>query len=338
MVDRIEQIQTLSPAKNEFKMKGYTLKEDQHPRYEELRNPYSQPHDNRSSAERHSRSQRESGKSLRRSQSKDSRRASKQEYVPIRNHFANTSRDADSVKQRFKHHMKISKSKSRRGSKVGSETRSIEGKQRRHNTNIEEERNTFSTGQQQVTQFLFKKVKDPSFARPTVSSSKKNQSNRSSRVRLTIAEEVPNYADKSQLSEIETAIEDNTRNSKYRLFSLERKFKTQKHKSKEQIEGMMRKMNYLQEVNFEQQDKIKVLDDRKREANDTIDQMNSKLKMLNHRLNSQSDIQKHKDEKNTDKIIRLEKRIHQLTKELKEKSKKKSVELPHKKYERQRQI
>ena len=35
---------------------------------------------------------------------------------------------------------------------MGSETRSIEGKQRRHNTNIEEERNTFSTGQQQVTQ------------------------------------------------------------------------------------------------------------------------------------------------------------------------------------------
>lgn len=119
-------------------------------RYDELRNPYSQPHDNRSSAERYSRSQRESGKSLRRSQSKDSRRASKQEYVPIRNHFANTSRDADSVKARFKHHMKVSKSKSRRGSKVGSETRSnksIDARQRRHYTNIEEERNTFSTGQ-----------------------------------------------------------------------------------------------------------------------------------------------------------------------------------------------
>jgi hypothetical protein len=54
---------------------------------------------------------------------------------------------------------------------------------------------------------------------------------------------------KDHLSVQEEFSDENTRNSKYRLISLEKKFENQKNKSKDKLDSVTRRMTYLQNAN-----------------------------------------------------------------------------------------
>jgi len=61
-------------------------------------------------------------------------------------------------------------------------------------------------------------------------------------------------------------VDTNSRNSKYRLFSLEKKFLSAKHHSKHQLNSMSKKMFHLQNVNLDQQEKISTIDHEKKQT------------------------------------------------------------------------
>ena len=80
---------------------------------------------------------------------------------------------------------------------------------------------------------------------------------------------------------------------------------------------MTKKMEYLQSVNFDQQDKIKQIDQHKKETKTNLDSMQDKLKSLNTRMKTTNDMSKQKENKAIDKIEQLEQRIHQLQDQVK---------------------
>ena len=61
--------------------------------------------------------------------------------------------------------------------------------------------------------------------------------------------------------------------------------------------------------------------------------MHDKIQTLNHRLKSQGDILKYKDERNMEKVQQLEKRVIDLTNQVGMASKKKVKPLPFQKYQ-----
>jgi hypothetical protein len=79
-----------------------------------------------------------------------------------------------------------------------------------------------------ATAGISRKIKDPSFARPTVNSARKVNQSFDSRRRSH-----QDYSDETTL------------NSKYRLISLEKKFENQRIKSKDKLESVSKKMEYL---------------------------------------------------------------------------------------------
>jgi len=185
------------------------------------------------------------------------------------------------------------------------------------------------TGSNQNSQFVVKRTREPSYAKTTVSAIKRSL-RKSSKSRLVNMEEVnaSHFRDQS-MEQTEVLPEDEqSKNPKYRLFSLERKFQSQSMKSKEKLDQVQRKMYYLQNVNFEQQEKLRKMDQAKRETSGSVVQMHDKLKTLNHRIKSQSELQRHKEEKYQDKIAVLEKRIETLCSEVESVKTKKVKPLP----------
>ena len=93
-----------------------------------------------------------------------------------------------------------------------------------------------------------RKIREPSYQRSTVNSSAKkvNQSFDNRRA--------PDYSD------------DPTLNSKYRLITLEKKFDMQRQKSQHKIEHVSKKMEYLVSATDSQQERIRKLDQEKRET------------------------------------------------------------------------
>mgnify|MGYP006893256793 CR=1 FL=1 len=92
---------------------------------------------------------------------------------------------------------------------------------------------------------------------------------------------------------------------------------------------MSRKMMYLQNVNFDQQDKLREMDVAKKETGGNIVQMHDKLSSLNQRLRSQGELQKYKEDKHLEKIEQLEKRIELLTGVVEKERTKKVKPLPY---------
>jgi len=61
--------------------------------------------------------------------------------------------------------------------------------------------------------------------------------------------------------------------------------------------------------------------------------MHDKIQNLNHRLRSQSDMLRFKDEKNMEKVEQLEKKIHDLTNQVELAAQRKIKPLPFQKYQ-----
>ena len=92
--------------------------------------------------------------------------------------------------------------------------------------------------------------------------------------------------------EITQAIDENSRNSKYRLFSLEKKVESQKAKSKGKIEDLDQKFQNLSNLNQVQQERLRSFDKQKLETEDRVGKMQQKLNELNQRLSGQNDYHK----------------------------------------------
>lgn len=71
-------------------------------------------------------------------------------------------------------------------------------------------------------------------------------------------------------------------------------------------------MEYLQNANQSQLDRIRKLDQEKRETQGNVVRMHDKLKEMNNRLLVQTTLQKEKEERNIEKIELLERRIQML--------------------------
>ena len=102
---------------------------------------------------------------------------------------------------------------------------------------------------------LLRRNRQPSYAKSTISASQKSR--KSSRSRMMRGKGPQNLDDSLDQREIDQAIDENSRNSKYRLCSLEKKVETQTLKSKGKIEDLNRKMQSLQNVSHGQQERLR---------------------------------------------------------------------------------
>ena len=101
-----------------------------------------------------------------------------------------------------------------------------------------------------------------------------------------------NLDDSLDQREITQAIDENSRCSKYRLFSLEKKVESQKLKARGKMEHLDQRMQNLQNFNHVQQERIRSLDKQKYTTEDKIGKMHNKLNDLHQRLSCQNDLHK----------------------------------------------
>ena len=101
---------------------------------------------------------------------------------------------------------------------------------------------------------LLRRTRQPSYAKSTISASQKSR--KSSRSRVTRGKP-SNLDDSLDQREIDQAIEENSRNSKYRLCSLERKVETQTLHSKGKIEDLHRKLQAVSNLTHGQQERLR---------------------------------------------------------------------------------
>jgi len=101
----------------------------------------------------------------------------------------------------------------------------------------------------------------------------------------------PQLADECR--EVEDALKDGTRNSKYRLYQLEQQFQGQRLQSRDRIDAMQKKIETLKSINQNQHHKIQELASEKQGTLYGMDQMQERLRLLNSRLLTQNDLYKH---------------------------------------------